>query len=188
MVKSMLAAVAALSTLVVATSVQAQSSPERAAAMGKLSFMRGVWAGPAKGVDQHGAYSVWQTERMGPMLGGDVVVVEGRGYKDDGTPGFNAFGIVSWDQRSGKYEFRSYAQGYAGAFEMKATGDGYVWEIPAGPVILRYTATVKDNRWREVGERIAPGQPPVQIFEMNLTRVRGTDWPLDTPLPANTGR
>src|SRR2546421_11479365 len=75
-----------------------QGTPGLADAMGKLSFMRGVWAGPAKGMDQEGRpYSVTQTERMGPMLGGDVVVIEGRGYKDDNSTGFNAPPVGSWN-------------------------------------------------------------------------------------------
>ncbi len=81
------------------------ASPGRAEAMAKLSFMRGIWAGPASGTGMDGQpFRVWQTERMGPMLGGDVLVVEGRGYKDDDTTGFNAFAVVSYDPRSSRYE------------------------------------------------------------------------------------
>ena len=54
---------------------------------------------------------------------------------------------------------------------------GYVWEIPAGPMTLRYTAVARGGKWREIGERIVPNQPAVQFFEMNLVRVRDTDWP-----------
>lgn len=165
--------------------VHAQSTPDRAKAMAKLGFMSGIWTGQAGGVDADGVrYSVRQTERMGPMLGGDVIVIEGRGYKEDGSIGFNALGVISWDSRSGKYEFRSYAQGYAGTFELKPAQDGYIWEIPAGEATIRYTATVLDGRWREIGERLVPGKPAVQIFEMNLKRVGGTDWPAADPVPA----
>jgi hypothetical protein len=159
-------------------------TPALSAAMAKLSFMRGVWRGPAKGTAPDGKpYAVTQTERMGPMLGGDIVVVEGRGYRDDGSTGFNAFGVVSYDPEAKKYEIRSYAQGMAGTFEMKLTGDGYIWEIPAGPgAVIRFTATVKDKHWREVGQYIAAGKPPVQTFEMNLTKVGDTEWPLGTPI------
>ena len=152
--------------------------------MAKLAFMRGVWAGPAKGTTPDGKpYTVTQTERMGPMLGGDIVVIEGRGYLADGTTGFNAFGVVSFERRAQRYELRSYAQGQAGTFELKLTGDGYVWEIPAGPeAIIRFTATVKDKHWREIGEYIAKGKAPMQTFEMNLVRVGDTDWPLTTPV------
>jgi hypothetical protein len=146
----------ALTALAIASAAQAGPAEDRKAAMAKFGFMRGVWAGPATGSNPDGSqYAVRQTERMGPMLSGDVVVVEGR---------------------------------YAGTFEIKPTDDGYVWEIPAGPVILRYTATVKDGHWREVGERIMPGKPAVQIFEMNLTKVGDTAWPAGDPVPMSAGK
>jgi hypothetical protein len=153
--------------------------------MNKLAFMRGVWRGRATGTLPDGStYSVTQNERMGPMLGGDIVVIEGRGYRDDGTTGFNAFAVVSWDPRAATYQIRSYAQGQAGTFDLRLITDGYVWEIPAGPnAKIRFTATVKDNRWREVGELLVEDQPPRQTFEMNLERVGDTDWPIGTPIP-----
>ena len=179
-----------IAVLAITGAAHAHSSPERAAAMAKLAFMNGVWAGPAEGTSRDGShYAVTQTERMGPMLDGDIIVVEGRGYKDDGSTGFNAFGVVSWDAQSKKYELRSYAQGYSGTFELKPTANGYVWEIPAGPgTIIRYTATVKDGRWREVGELVAPGKPPLKTFEMNLKRVGDTDWPLGKPVPPTVSK
>jgi len=168
----------------------AQPSPERATAMAKLAFMNGVWAGPAEGTGQGGKpYHVTQTERMGPMLGGDVIVIEGRGYQANGETAFNALGVVSYDPQAKKYELRSYAQGYAGTFELRPTATGYIWEIPAGPkAVIRYTATVKDGSWREIGEYVADGKPPQKTFEMNLKRVGDTDWPLGTPVSPNVAR
>ncbi len=161
-----------------------QPTPGRAEAMVKLSFMRGVWAGSAEGTDRAGPYKVKQVERVGPMLGGDILVIEGRGYRDDGSTGFNAFAVVSYDPRAQKYEMRSYAQGNAGTFELKLTDHGYVWEVPAGPnAIVRFTATIEGDRWREVGEYIASGQPPRQTVEMDLKKVGDTDWPLGNPVP-----
>jgi hypothetical protein len=161
-----------------------QGTPALAPAMAKLGFMRGVWRGPASGTTEDGKpYTVTQTERMGPMLGGDVVVVEGRGYNDDGTTGFNAFAVVSWNPDTQKYELRSYAQGRAGTFELTLTDDGYVWSIPAGPgAIIRFTAHVTETTWRETGEYVPAGGPPVPTFEMNLKKVGDTDWPLGTPI------
>ena len=158
--------------------------------MAKLGFMNGIWAGPADGVGRDGSkFRVTQTERMGPMLGGDVIVIEGRGYKDDGTTAFNAFAVVSYDPQTKKYELRSYAQGYAGTFELRPTATGYVWETPAGPkAVIRYTATVKDGSWREIGEYVADGKAPQKTFEMNLKRVGDTDWPLGTPVPASAAK
>jgi hypothetical protein len=156
------------------------ATKELAAGMARLSFMRGVWRGQASGTTAEGThYTVTQTEHMGPMLGGDIVVVEGRGYKDDGTTGFNAFAVVSYDPRKATYEIRSYAMGFAGTFELKLTDTGYIWEVPAGPSsVVRFTATVTGDTWREVGEYVAAGKPPVPDFEMNLKRIGDTDWPL----------
>jgi hypothetical protein len=159
-------------------------TPALVTAMEKLSFLRGVWAGPASGTGRDGSrYTVTQTERVGPMLGGDVVVIEGRGYKADGSTGFNAFAVLSYDPSADRYELRSYAQGHAGTFELKVTPTGFVWETPAGPdAVIRYTTTVQGERWREVGAYVAQGRPPVPMFEMNLRRVGDTDWPLGTPI------
>jgi hypothetical protein len=165
-------------------------TPALAAAMSKLGFLRGVWAGPASGTARSGdRYNVIQTERVGPMLGGDILVIEGRGYAEDGSTGFNAFGVVSWDPSTGKYEMRSYAQGHAGTFELLPTADGYRWEVPAGPgAVIRFTATIKEGAWHEVGEYIAGDKPPVRTFEMNLRRVGDTDWPLGTPIPPSVAK
>ena len=142
------------------------------------------WVGKATGTLPTGErYEVTQTERMGPLLGGDIVVIEGRGYKPDGTTGFNAFAIASWNPHTRKYELRSYAQGHAGTFELVLTDTGFTWEVPAGPeAVMRFTATVTDRTWRETGDYVATGRPPVRSFEMNLERVGDTDWPLGTPV------
>jgi hypothetical protein len=152
--------------------------------MSKLGFMRGVWKGTAEGTTPQGKhYKVTQTERMGPMLGGDVVVIEGRGYEADGTTGFNAFAVVSWNPFTQKYELRSYAQGMAGTFDFDLTERGYVWQVPAGPeAVMRFTATVDGDHWREVGDYVAAGGTPVRTFEMNLQRIGETDWPLTNPV------
>ena len=124
-------------------------------------------------------HDVTQTERIGPFLDGSVKVLEGRGYNADGTVGFNAFGVISYQPGQQTYTLRSYALGYAGDFVLTPTSDGYVWQIPAGPMTIRYTATIKNGTWREVGDRIAPGKDPVRFFEMNLKRVGDTKWPGD---------
>jgi hypothetical protein len=148
------------------------------AALDTLSFMDGVWRGTAWTMRPDGKkHELTQTERIGPFLDGTVKVIEGRGYEADGKVGFNALGIVSFDPATSSYTMRSYAMGQAGDFKLTPAADGFVWEIPAGPMTIRYTATIKDGTWREVGDRIAPGKEPVRFFEMNLTRVGDTHWP-----------
>jgi len=183
-------AIAALAFAACAGAASAQMPPDpgpriaaQAEAMKKLSVMDGVWRGPAWTLTPSGKHEVTQAERIGPLLGGSIKVVEGRGYNADGTTGFNAFGVISFEPSTGVYAFHSYAMGQAGDFKLTPTADGYVWEIPAGPMTIRYTAVIKDGAWREVGERVMEGRPPVQFFEMNLKRLGDSAWPTAGAIP-----
>ena len=153
-------------------------------AMLPLADMDGVWRGPAWTITPNGRHEVTQTERIGPFLGGSVKVLEGRAYNADGSVGFNAFGTISYEPTTRRYTLHSCALGYCGDFPLELRPDGYVWQVPAGPgAIIRYTATIGNGRWREIGERIAGSGAPVQMFEMNLRRVGNTDWPAGNPVP-----
>jgi hypothetical protein len=153
-------------------------------AMRPLAKMDGVWRGNAWTILQSGEkHSITQTERIGPFLDGSIKVVEGRGYNADGTVGFNAFGVISYDPATKAYSLHSYAQGRAGDFPMTLTADGYVWEIPAGAMKIRYTAVIKPDSWREIGEYLVPGKDPAQFFEMSLKRVGDTAWPSSGAIP-----
>ncbi|HEX8747460.1 MAG TPA: hypothetical protein VF717_09685 [Pyrinomonadaceae bacterium] len=147
-------------------------------AMQRLAVMDGVWRGPAWTILPSGEkHSITQTERIGPFLDGSVKVIEGRGYDPDGKVTFNAFGTISYNPATRVYTLHSYAQGQVGDFVLTPTADGYVWEIPAGSMTIRYTAVIKDGAWLEVGDRIIPGKEPVRFFEMNLKRIGDTNWP-----------
>jgi hypothetical protein len=152
--------------------------------MAPLAMMDGVWRGTAWTMTPAGRRDVVHTERVGPFLGGSVKVVEGRSYQPDGSVGFNAFGIISFNPRGRAYTLHSYAMGHEGDFPLAVRPDGYVWEVPAGPgAIIRYTATIAGGAWREVGDRIAGTAPPLRIFEMNLKRIGDTGWPAADPVP-----
>ena len=153
-------------------------------ALAKLSLMDGVWRGPAWTILASGQkHTITQTERIGPFLDGTVKVIEGRGYEPDGKVTFNAFGTISYNASTKSYTLHSYAQGFVGDFALKPTADGYVWEIPAGPTTIRYTAVIKDGSWLEVGDRIVQGKEPIRFFEMNLKRVGDTTWPAGGAVP-----
>lgn len=146
-------------------------------ALAKLSWMDGIWRGEAVTGSGPSAHHVTQTERIGPLLGGTIKVLEGKGFNADGSAGFNAFGVVSYDPASKRYTLHSYAQGHAGDFVLTATETGYVWEIPLGPMTIRYTATLKEGVWNEVGDQVVAGQAPRRFFEMNLRRFGDSAWP-----------
>jgi len=86
-----------------------------------------------------------------------------------------AFATISYATKV--YTMHSNAMGRVGDFVVSPTVNGFSWEIPAGPVTIRYTAVVKDGTWHEVGDRIEAGKDPVRFFDMNLKRVGDTDWP-----------
>ena len=174
-----------LTAAVCPLTVAAQARPDPAAlialqreAMTSFAFMDGVWRGPATTTLPTGdRHAITQTERIGPFLDGSVRMIEGRGYAPDGKVTFNALGIISYNPTTRAYSMRSYAQGHAGDFALERTADGFAWEIPAGPMTIRYTAVVKDGVWTEVGDRVAPGKDPVRFFEMKLRRIADSDWP-----------
>lgn len=174
-----------------AIAVHAQGRPDpvalqaaQRAAMDSLAFMDGVWRGSAWTILPSGEkHTVTQTERVGPFLGGAVKVIEGRGYDADGKVSFNAFAILSYAPATKTYSMRSYAMGNSGDFKFEPKAGGFVWEIPAGPMTIRYTATVRDSVWTEVGDRLMPGQEPVRFLEMNLKRIGDTTWPAGGAVP-----
>jgi len=148
------------------------------AAMATFAFMDGAWRGPATTLRPNGEmHAIIQTERIGPMLDGTVKLIEGRGYESDGTTSFNALAILAYDVATQSYRMRSHAMGTTGDFVVQRTAEGFAWEIPAGPMTIRYNAVVKDGVWVETGDRVAPGREPVRFFEMRLERVGDSDWP-----------
>ena len=167
------------------TSIAFAQTPDSAAllsaqreALAAFSRMDGVWRGPAWTVMSNGEkHHITQTERIGPLLDGTIKLIEGRGYDPDGRTTFNAFGVITFDPAKRTYTLRSHAQGRYGEFAIKPTADGYAWEIPAGPMTIRYTATIKGGVLREVGDRIVEGKEPARFFEMALTRVSDSAWP-----------
>lgn len=168
---------------IAATAGEQPASPQaliaaQKAAMSKVAMLDGQWRGQASMTMPDGTvHKFTQTERIGPMLDGSLRVIEGRSYDDQGQTVFNAFAVISYDPGSQTYSMHSYAQGRSGDFKFTPTADGYHWEIPAGPITMRYTAVIKNDHFSETGERLVPGQAPVKFFNMELTRLGDSAWP-----------
>lgn len=178
----MLTAVGAMMhPLVVAGADPYDPAPRTAAqraAMAPLSNLDGEWRGTVTIQLPSGeTRTMTHTERVGGFLDGSIKLIEGRAYGADGKPSFNAFAIISFDPDAQVYNFRSYAYGQAGDFVLTPTDDGFVWESPAGPATMRYTAVVKGGTWTETGERIVPGEDSVRVVTLELTRLGDSDWP-----------
>ena len=173
------AAISLIAPMVAAQEIQPTGSAEQRDALAALSFMDGEWRGQAVSYGPGGVRTeLIQTERVGPLLGGSVRVVEGRGYDPNGATAFNALGVISWNETEDRYEFSAWANGRHGIYDLQRTDSGFVWEVPAGPdAVIRYNATVQDGVWHEVGDYVREGGQPMRFFEMTLTRIGDTAWP-----------
>lgn len=155
-----------------------------------LAFLYGEWRGIATGIGpDRQPYEITQTERVGPMLAGDVVVIEGRGYDAAGALKFNALGVVSYNEQAESWEIRSYSDGRSGTFPMTIDAMGYEWSIPAGPgARMVYRAQVAvgvdGDVWTSTGTYERQDGGSFQTFAMTLVRVGGTDWPAAGGVPA----
>ncbi len=181
-------------TLAVALCVAAPVSAQQAdpavlaaqkAALDKLAMLDGEWRGTASVFTPSGQkFSITHTERVGPMLGGTIRVVEGRSYMPNGMSPFHAFAVISYDAAGKRYTMRSYAQGHQGDFALTLTDDGFSWGMTgADGVPIRYRAVIKDGRWVETGERIVDGKP-VKYMELDVTRFADSSWPAAGAVPS----
>lgn len=158
-------------------------TPEQRAAMQTLSWMDGEWVGEATVHAGPGRTMTHpHTERIGPMLGGSIKVIEGRSVGPDGAPAFNAFAVVSWDDAADRYVMRSYANGHAGDFPLEARADGFSWTAPARGGEMRYVTTFRDGEWVETGDFVMEGREPMRVIELRLRRRGDTDWPAGEPV------
>lgn len=153
-------------------------------AMRPLLKMDGTWRGKARIQGMDGKWKeLTQTERVGTTLDSTLKLVEGRGYEADGKLSFHAVATLAYDARKKAFAFRTNSRGEVGDFAFTPTDSGFVWEIPTPGFTIRYTATIRDSRWREVGDRIVSGSQPVRFFEMEVTRFGDTDWPAAGAVP-----
>lgn len=161
----------------------AQMAAQRAA-LRPLLKMDGTWRGKARIQGMDGKWKdITQTERVGTTLDSTLKLVEGRGYESDGKLSFHAVATLGYDARKKAFAFRTNSRGEVGDFAFTPTDSGFVWEIPTPGFTIRYTATIRDGRWREVGDRIVSGGQPVRFFEMEVVRFGDTDWPAAGAVP-----
>lgn len=157
---------------------------EEATTQHPLAFMFGEWVGTSTGATPDGnIYTLKQTERVGPILNGQAVVIEGKGYKANGEVALNTFAIISPAGPENRWEMRNYVGTHAGTFPVVPAEDGYAWATPAGPdARIVYRAEIKDGRWQETGQLQRDGQAVRSTFSMDLQRVGDTDWPAGDPV------
>lgn len=161
---------------------QHQAAP--AQGMAQFDWMDGAWRGEATIDMPSGRIKLIQTERSGRLLGGAIRLVEGRGYGPEGDLQFNAAGVI-FARADGTLAMHSWAQGREGIFPITPIEGGFAWEMPAGPMTIRYEARLVDGKWVERGYRAMPGRPQIEFYRMELGRVGTADgWPAAGAIPA----
>lgn len=157
---------------------------QQAEALAPFAWMQGTWRGEAVQRGPAGDIRLVQTERVGPLLGGSILVVEGRGYDAQSRKTeFNALGVLGYDVDTDAYTLSAHANGRAGTFPVTPVDGGFDWIIRQGPATIRYEARGGDGKWTETGYLVVPGREEMQVFRMELTRIGDADWPLGGTVP-----
>ena len=159
----------------VSTFAQYAPSPDaKIAEMKKVSIFEGKWSGT--GWQQIGPKreNTTSTETVQKKLGGVAYLVEGRFADPDGAVKHETLAIMAYDDASKTIRMRTFlANGMSGDYEVKALGGNkFEWgfKTPAGTV--RYSVTMTEDTWHEVGEFSRDGQTWNKTMEMTLKKVR----------------
>jgi len=152
----------------------------RPGATDALAAFDGVWIGPARMTTPDGqTIRFEQMERIGPMLAGEIRVMEGQARGAAGERLFNALTVFSLGE--GGIEMRSHTPGHVETRLVEMTDDGFVWRTRTGDNEMVYTVSIRDGVWHETGVVRRPDGREFPFFEMTLNRVGDTDWPSANP-------
>jgi len=147
-------------------------------AMKKLGFLTGNWVGHGRMLRASGDWIEFdQTERVVYKLDGLLLVIEGVGSsKSDGRPALQAYGIVSFDDATGKYHMRAFNDGRWLETEMILSADGkaLAWGFTLGDIRTHSTLQVSDaGEWTESHEITVGTQPSRKFMELTVKPVHG---------------
>ena len=145
------------------------------AAMKKLSFLVGKWAGAARilrGPDQW--VNVTQTEEAQYKLGGLILLIEGVGRAGaESTPILQALGVISYDDATATYTMRAFNDGRFLESEVKLldAGRGIKWGFSLGQMKTSSEVRITDEGdWTEHAELTFGSGPPQKLMELKVSR------------------
>ncbi|WP_194775397.1 DUF1579 family protein [Pararhodonellum marinum] len=157
--------------LVGANAIQAQVTSEEA--IKKLAFIEGQWQGKSNVTTGPGQNMVLdQHEHVELRLGGQVMIVEGKGYQGEELE-FNAFAVITFDEARQEYEMNSWlstgqkTEAYIKVHDQEKWEWGF--EIPQGKI--RYLISLNEKgQWIETGEFSQDGNTWYPSFNMLLDK------------------
>lgn len=166
----------------IAALVPSMAQPPRApnieaqrAAMKKLEFLVGKWAGAARVFRGPGEPAVLaQTEEAQYKLDGLVLLIEGVGRSNaDGKLALQALGIISYDDDGGIYRMRAFNDGrfLETALTLLDSGQGITWGFALGQFGTHSVLRITENGdWTERTEITVGSQPPRKFMELSVSR------------------
>ena len=145
------------------------------AAMKKLEFLVGKWAGEARLLRGPGEPLVLaQTEEAQFRLGGLILEIEGIGLsKSDNRPVLQALGIISFDDETGAYHMRAFNDGRFLETDVKLLEDGksLTWGFALGSIRTSSVLRINENgEWTELAEITVDSQPTRKLMELTVKR------------------
>ena len=143
------------------------------AAMKKVSFLVGKWAGEARLLRGPAeSTELLQTEEACYKLDGLILVIEGVGRtKSTGQPVLQAFGIISYDDESATYRMRAFNDGRFLDTQVKLLeqGQGMTWGFILGAIRTNSVLRINENgEWTELAEITIGPEPPKKFLELTV--------------------
>jgi hypothetical protein len=143
------------------------------AAMKKVSFLVGKWAGEARLLRGPAeSTELLQTEEAWYKLDGLILVIEGVGRtKSTGQPVLKAFGIISYDDESATYRMRAFNDGRFLETQVKLLeqGQGMTWGFVLGAIRTNSVLRINENgEWTELAEITIGPEPPKKLLELTV--------------------
>jgi hypothetical protein len=143
------------------------------AAMKKLEFLVGKWAGEARMLRGAGEpVVVTQTEEAYYKLDGLVLLIEGVGRNQaDGKLALQALGVVSYDDENGTYHMRAFNDGRFLETEVKLVDRGLTWGFAVGQYRTSSVMRIDEKGdWTELHEITIGEQAPRKFMELRVRR------------------
>jgi hypothetical protein len=144
------------------------------AAMKKLDFLVGKWAGQARVLRGSGEpLELVQTEEAQYKLDGLIMIIEGIGRsKANGKVALQALGVVSYDDATGTYHMHAYNDGRYMETEVRLTedGKGITWGFALGEIKTSSVQRINDKgEWTELTEITIGSQPAGKYMELSVS-------------------
>jgi hypothetical protein len=145
------------------------------AAMQKLSFLIGKWAGEASVLRGPGEpVELLQTEEASYKLDGLILLIEGVGRSNsNGQPVLQAFGIISYDDENRIYRMRAFNDGRYLETDVKLSEEGreLTWGFTLGDIRTSSTLRINDQgEWTELAHITLGSQPSRKLLELTVRR------------------